>query len=528
MRIAYPERILLVTFSPILGRTKLRKLLLAGAAMLGVTAGGQNTACAQTPPAPQLAAPQMQTLIPAYSGKSANSNNNYQAAALPGSVANPTPGTMVVRLNGVIRLETTIEGSTGDKVGGNKEAPYNIGSFIRLYPGVDAMATNGLRWGAQAEIRENFQGQGYIANGTAVGGNSVSGGLTSTNAQNSSSSTGASGLTSAQTLYVRRAFIYLAEDKIGIFRLGQGDSVAGIFDNGVTTFQNVGVGLWNGDAELAINANTQPSFPWLSQDGSDYGTERIVYLSPQLAGVDFGISYAPNNGNLAADCSIAGQGCASLSSSSQVNNSVSGTPTDNFRFRNQIQGGIRYQGTLGPAAIYAFGDYIGSGVVNYTGPPVVGGVTPGVPVGSKYDGKTQGVNAGFVGAAVTIGGFQFGGAWQGGTYNGTMAVVPQHGAAKANAYLVGFKYTNGPYSIGGAWYGFDSQGATQLTGISQRHENAFALGGNWQITPGLQAFFEGLYGTRHQGDYNFVTASVGKGYNNTRAEALLLGLIVSW
>ena len=506
----------------------MRKLLLAGVAVLGVTAGGQNTACAQASSAPPLATPQMRTLIPAYSGKSANSNNNYQPAARPGPVANPTPGTMVVRLNGVIRLETTIEGSTGDKVGGNKEAPYNMGTFIRLYPGVDGMATNGLRWGAQAEIRENFLGQGFIANGTAVNGSSVSGGLTSINAPNSSSSTGASALSSAQTLYVRRAFIYVAQDHIGLFRLGQGDSVAGIFDDGVTTFQNVGVGLWNGDAPLAPNANTQPSFPWLSQDGSDYSTERIVYLSPQFAGVDFGISYAPNNGNLEAGCPVAGQGCASLSSSSQVNNSVSGTPTDNFRFRNQIQGGIRYQGTVGPAAIYVFGDYIGSGAVNYTGPPVVGGVTPGVPVGSKYDGKTQGVNAGFVGAAVTIGGFQFGGAWQGGAYNGTMAVVPQHGAAAANAYLVGFKYTNGPYTIGGSWYGFDSQGATQLTGLSQRHENAFAVGGNWQITPGLQAFFEYLYGTRHQGDYNFVTASTGKGYNNVKAQGLLLGLIVSW
>jgi hypothetical protein len=505
----------------------LRKLLLAGAAMLGVTAGGQNTACAQASSAPQLGTPQMRSLIPAYSGTSANSNNNYQAAALPGPVANPTPGTMVVRLNGVIRLETTIEGSPGDKVGANKEAPYNMGSFIRLYPGVDAMATNGLRYGAQAEIRENFQGQGYTANGTAVNGTSVSGGLTATNAQNTSSSTGASGLTCAQTLYVRRAFVYVAQDHVGLFRLGQGDSVAGIFDNGVTTFQNVGVGLWNGDAPLAANANTQPTFPWLSQDGADYGTERIVYLSPQLTGVDFGISYAPNNGNLEAGCAVAGQSCSSLSSSGQVNNSVSGTPTDNFRFRNQIQGGIRYQGTVGPAAIYAFGDYIGSGVVNYTGPPVVGDVTPGVPAGSKYNGQTQGVNAGFAGVAVKFGGFQFGGAWQGGRYNGTMAVVPR-GAANANAYLVGFKYTTGPYTIGAAWYGFDSQGAPQLTGISQRHENAFAIGGNWQLAPGLQPFFEYVYGTRHQGDYDFVTASVGKGYNNVKAQALLLGVIVSW
>jgi hypothetical protein len=499
----------------------LRKLLLAGVAMIGATASVQSAAYAQTPPAPQLAAPQMGTLITPNFGNRANDNNNYQAVTIPGPVATPTPGSMVIRLNGLIRFETTVEGSTGDVVGLNKEAPYNMGTLLRLYPGVAGMATNGLRWGAQAEIRENFSGVGYTASPSS-GTTSIS----ATNAQNSSTSTGVSGLTCEQTLYVRRAFVWVAQDQVGIFRLGQGDGVSGIFDNGVTTFQNVGVGLWNGDVPLAANANTQPTFPWLSQDGADYGTERVVYLSPQFAGVDLGLAFAPNNGNGEYNCSNASQGCPSLSSSGQT--TTSGTPTDNFRFRNQVQGGLRYQGVVGPVAIYAFGDYIGSGVVNYTGPPVVGGVTPGVPLGSKYNGQTQGVSAGFVGAAFTIAGFQFGGAWQGGRYNGTMAAMPTNGAANANAYLLGVAYTYGPYKIGASWYGFDSQGAVQLTGISQRHENAFAAGGNWQITPGLQAFFEYVYGTRHQGDYDFVSASVGTAYNNVKAQALMLGFQVGW
>ena len=428
---------------------------------------------------------------------------------------------MVVRLNGLIRLEATVEGSTGDVVGLNKEAPYNLGTMLRLYPGVAGLSTNGLRWGAQVEIRENFNGVGYAASPTS-GTTSI----TATNAQNSSGTTGNSGLTCAQTLYVRRAFVYVAQDKVGIFRLGQGDSVAGIFDNGVTTFQNVGVGLWDGDAPQAPNGNTEPTFPWLSQDGADYGANRIVYLSPQFAGIDIGLAFAPNNGNNEYECPAAGQGCPALSSSGQV--TTSGSPTDNFRFRNQVQAGIRYQTIVGSAAIYAFGDFIGSGVVNYTGPAVVGGVTSGVPVGSKYNGQAQGISAGFVGAAVTIAGFQFGGAWQGGQYNGTMAPTPKNGAANANAYLVGFAYVNGPYRIGASWYGFDSQGAVQLTGISQRHENAFGAGGNWQITPGFQAFFEYLYGTRHQGDFNFVTASAGTAYNDVKSQALLLGLQVGW
>jgi predicted porin len=70
-------------------------------------------------------------------------------------------------------------------------------------------------------------------------------------------------------------------------------------------------------------------------------------------------------------------------------------------------------------------------------------------------------------------------------------------AVGANAYLLGIQYVTGPFTIGAAYYGFDSQGAVALTGVSQRHQNAFGAGGQWQITPGLQANWEYIYGTRH-------------------------------
>jgi hypothetical protein len=382
------------------------------------------------------------------------------------------------------------------------------------------MATNGLRWGANAEIRENFNGVGFEANPS-----SATTSILATNAQNSSTTTGTSGLLSAQTLFVRRAFVWAAQDKIGIVRLGQGDGVSGLFDAGIGTFQNVAQGLWDGDAPGAVNGNTSPTYPWYSLQGAEYGSNKIVYLSPQFAGVDFGFDFAPNNGNgIEFVCANASTSCPSLSSSGQTN--TGGIPTDNFRFRNEIQAGLRYQGIVGPASIYAFGDYIGSGVVNYTGPAI----TPaelGVP-GTKYNGQTKGVSAGFVAADVTIHGVTAGAAWQGGQYNGIVATSPKQ-AVGANAYLVGIQYVTGPFTVGAAYYGFDSQGAVALTGVSQRHENAFGAGGQWQITPGLQAYWEYIYGTRHQGDFNFVTQTAGsKAFNNTLSQALLIGFEVGW
>ena len=76
-----------------------------------------------------------------------------------------------------------------------------------------------------------------------------------------------------------------------ILRFGQADGPFGIFDNGVTTFQGFDDGGWNGDLPgAAIPGNAGPQFPFLSQQGAEYGSSKLVYLSPQLAGFDFGLS----------------------------------------------------------------------------------------------------------------------------------------------------------------------------------------------------------------------------------------------
>ena len=80
----------------------MRKFLLASVATLG-TGGLIGTAVAQ---APVVGAPtQGQTGLSAGASPPAgvNNNNNYQAPALPGALANPTPGTIVVHMNGKVQ-----------------------------------------------------------------------------------------------------------------------------------------------------------------------------------------------------------------------------------------------------------------------------------------------------------------------------------------------------------------------------------------------------------------------------------------
>ena len=90
----------------------------------------------------------------------------------------------------------------------------------------------------------------------------------------------------------------VAGDNWGIVRAGQADGLIGIFDNGVTTFQFLPTGNLNGgDAARIAPQNAPPTFVFLGQAGNEYDNAKLVYLSPQIAGFDFGLQYAPNTSN---------------------------------------------------------------------------------------------------------------------------------------------------------------------------------------------------------------------------------------
>lgn len=329
---------------------------------------------AQTTPPSTYAPTQGQVAAQAVSKSVAtsNDNNNLQAAAKSGAFANPTPGTIVIHIDGRVnvgfksiwssvdqRLATAPAGSPGGAtiaagaatpsgtVLGNtgtgvvKLAPDALYSYARLYFGADAMATNGLRYGAAIEIRQNFTGQ--------IGSNA---------------SDNASAYSSASTLFVRRAFTYVAGDQWGIVRAGGADGIIGIFDAGVTTFQYLPTNnLQNGDDYASlVPGNASVPFFFLSGAGNEYANIKLVYLSPQYAGFDFGIQYAPNtsngfglstgnpfNGSLfgagtgtGISCGVANSGCPTLSSGPGI--------LDGARVLNQTASGCAIKARSGLSA----------------------------------------------------------------------------------------------------------------------------------------------------------------------------------
>jgi hypothetical protein len=487
----------------------MRKLLLASAATVGLV----GTAVAQTPPAPTE-----MLGIPSQPSTYLGGNNalNSDGGPLPAGPNTPTPGTMTVHLNGRVWGYFGVQGGSASNVQGNKVNPYQMIGYFRLYPGMDALATNGLRYGGIVEIRQNYIGQAYGLNITAPAGTSNPG---AGGANAASPSAGSS----ASTLYVRRAAVYFGSDQVGIVRIGQDDGPFSQFDNGVTTFQ-FGTGAWNGDApDNLLTGGIATTFPFWSGVGNEYDPSKVAYFSPRFAGFDLGVSFAPSNAtNSASACPVAGAGCVAVSS---VNPSAAAAGTlfgGENRPTNWYEVMGRYQGNFGGLGIYGILGYSGSGHVR------VAGSTPGgLGVGSTttaYDGFSVGDG----GLALTYAGFTVGGNVLWGAYNGQVNLKPQ-GGVNAVAWVGGAQYAIGPLTIAASYLNYQSQGSAVMINKSQSYFDGLAAGITYSIAPGLNAYAEYLYGQSHQGGVSQLTGATGTSANNDQhGQSFIIGTRVQW
>jgi len=419
-------------------------------------------------------------------------------------------------------------GSLGAVLGQNgagsvKVMPQAIDSFARIYMGADAMATNGLRYGAAFEFRQNFTGQ-----------------------ISSNASSGASGYSSLETVFVRRAFTYVAGEQWGIVRVGQADGLIGIFDNGVTTFQFTPTGNLNGGDLTNMVGGPIPAFVFLGQAGNEYDNAKAVYLSPQIAGFDFGIQYAPNtsNGNGISSnnlaplvgsfngsgigtgntCQVANTGCPNLSSGPGIQ--------DGARSINQAAIGARYQGQFGATGLLAYVVGMGSQHADYTGSTSAATLGNTTVAGSKFNGSFNDLAIGSAGVAATFAGFTVGGNVVGGQMNGQLGLQPK-GGAPLFGILAGAKYVAGPFTVGVVGEEFWEQGNVNLSGITQLKARAIDVGGSFTVAPGFTVFAEYIWGDQTQGARNFVTGAIGTAAgsnlnNNIKGQGFLIGDVVNF
>jgi len=388
------------------------------------------------------------------------------------------PGSVTVRLNGRVNWYAGVEGSSLDSVDGTKTSTAQMFGYFRLYPGFDGVAANGLHYGAAAELRIN-------------GGSSGAGG---------------------QTLFVHQAYGYLGLPELGQVSFGQENGPVVIFETG--TFEGFNDGGWWGDLPAIIPGNAEVVYPFVDNGGLSQETNKIVYLSPTLAGFQFGLGFEPNH---------TAENVTDPVTSAPISTPIGGQP------RNLIDLGGQYTQTFGPVGIQLGLDYMHAGQVNYTAAP-----------SDNYVNNYHDLSMVSGGATATIAGVTFGGNAVYGGFNqvsGYNFQLEPDGGVNAVAVLIGAQYTMGPIVVGGSVFRFNTTGDVPQNGTSimptglstgQQVNNGLALGGTYTLVPGVNLFVDYDYGWRQQGGFNFATNEAGDEHNRVQSQLFGIGTQIGW
>ncbi|MCB8881175.1 porin [Acidisoma cellulosilytica] len=378
------------------------------------------------------------------------------------------PGSIVVRLDGRVSAWAGVDGFTGQSYNGTKYSGFSTAGYLRLYPGFDGVAANGLQYGAQAEIRENTE-------------------------------TSAAAGASSETLYVLRDFGYLGLPQLGLVRFGQQEGAlylndAGRFESGKEAFDSGG---WNGDVQnFFVNTSARPIYPW-TWSNSTRTTDKIDYITPSFSGLSFSVSFEPNQ---------TGENYAPA---------VTSTTTATDLRRNTVEIGTTYKAKFDGVGLIVDGGYMNAGAVGYTGT---------AKAGLPY----QGMSVGSAGATLSYAGFTVGGNTKFGNMNGQFE--PNYaGGANAVGWLAGGLYTAGQLTVGASYFNYKSQGDYSSPKTEgQRDETGLAAGATYVLVPGVKLFASYLYGTRWQGGYNFLSGAAGSANNKVQAQVFALGTWLYW
>jgi len=401
------------------------------------------------------------------------------AGTLSPNAPNPAPGSITVTLNALVEAFGIAGTDSGNSTGGVKRADYAIASYARLYPSFDGVLSNGLKYGGSIEIRQN-------SGANTQGINTLS-----------------TGFGQPATLFIQREFIYIGADKFGKIALGTPVQPSELFQTGNEVGFNTGG--WDGDVNGFFTGTT--GLRYMIDDDNDRA-EKVVYTSPQFAGVDFGVSFEPNNNS---NNEFGSQSGRVTSASFDTEGAGLG------RRRDTIDGSIRYQAAFGPIGFKtnAAASY---GATIRTNSPALDGTTRNNRNFTLYGG----------GAAVTYAGFELGGHIDSGVYGDDLSNIPR-GSTGTTAYIAGGQYTVGPFVMGANYYAYDSGEFKGLAGNrGGLHAYGVAAGGTYTLAPGASIFLEYLFGQQHASGTDMTNETASSAHNHVRAQAFGIGSAFKW
>jgi predicted porin len=261
--------------------------------------------------------------------------------------------------------------------------------------------------------------------------------------------------TSATAVDTDEAWGFISSPTLGTLQFGDQDNAADQLKVAAPGITNLGEsGGW--DEFIVPAADGTRYILSTINDGND--SSKIIYLSPQFFGFDFGVSFAPNGNE--GENFLAGGSTAFQRDPNQGS------------IRNELSGAIRYRGSFGNVGVAAAFS-------------AMTGDTPDVhsqaPVQLQDPNAYQaGLNLSAFG--VTVGGHYMWGKYAGASF-GRQGI--REGLGNSSNWTLGATYRAGAISVG-AFYslGQRDNGGT----LADREQRAIGVGAVYTIAPGLEAF----------------------------------------
>ncbi len=321
------------------------------------------------------------------------------------------------------------------------------------------------------------------------------------------------------TAVADEAYVFVAHPRFGQLRAGDEDGVlGGLMNSGfITNFGTGGVyGVWE-QFQVRQSGNRTQTGPAQIGDNS-----KVIYMSPQFFGFDFGVSYAPNGGG------FGNGGCPSDNVTTGCDRAYAFRGATSWAVapagqlgamarRNEYQVAGRYRGTFAGVGLAVTAGYIGSGVAL------------DLSNANAQVRTMNGLNVWQVGAQATYLGLTVGAAYYQGDYNFFWGNTVR-GDRQAQTLNVGASYTAGPITVGtnfvtgvyegGARSDFDPASGRLIrqanpTAYGDRNNLAsqrrwgMSVGGNYRLAPGLDLIAEYVYHSVRENGRDLDSARAG-------------------
>ncbi len=299
------------------------------------------------------------------------------------------------------------------------------------------------------------------------------------------------------------AYAFVAHPRFGQIRFGDEDGpMGGLMNSGwVTGFGTGGIfGEWESFVVRSGGART------LTAPGGLGDSSKIIYMTPQFFGFDFGASFAPNyNGGEDTGCPNNGPTGFCDRAYAFVGARNIGIPSaiPDFSVRkNEYQLAARWRGNVAGVGLAATAGYIGSGAARDLN-----------SVTGQQARVFNNLNIMQVGAQASYMGFTVGAAYMWGDFNWFYG-NNLRGGRQSSQLTVGGQYSAGPFTVGANMFSGLFEGAQRTTftenaaggftqgvaatGRAGERRWGLGVGANYRLAPGMDLLAEYTYFSRRE------------------------------